>query len=81
VKRYRLARPAKADLDDIWLRVAQNASIEAADRFIDLLAESFPKLAAMPEMGRARDEIETGLRSFQSKSISSIIVAGRAAES
>src|SRR6266404_7774296 len=64
MKRYRLARPAKADLDDIWFRIAEGASLETADRFVDSLTARFPMLAAMPEMGRARDEIEPGLRSF-----------------
>ena len=64
MKRYRLARPAKADLVGIWLRIAEEATIETADRFVDALTERFPLLAAMPLMGHARDEIEPGLRSF-----------------
>jgi toxin ParE1/3/4 len=64
MRRYRLARPAKADLDRIWLHIARNASIEAADRFVDTITGRFPFLAGSPEAGPARDEIEVGLRVF-----------------
>jgi toxin ParE1/3/4 len=62
--RYRLSCLAKADLDRIWLWIATSASMEAADRFIDTIAERFPMLANTPEAGRASDEIEPGLRVF-----------------
>ena len=64
MKRYRLARPARADLDRIWLYIAERASIERADRFIDRITDRFPMLAAAPETGAIRDEVEPGLRSF-----------------
>ena len=64
MKRYRLARPAKADLDDIWLHIAEEASVNIADRFVDAITEQFVLFAGMPEMGRSRNEIEPGLRSF-----------------
>ena len=37
---YRLARPAKADLEEIWLFIAKDAGLETADRFIDAITES-----------------------------------------
>jgi len=64
MRRYRLSRPAKADLDRIWLRIARNANIEKADRFIDSITGRFPMLSAMPEAGRVSAEIEPGLRRF-----------------
>lgn len=67
MRRYRLARPAKADLDRIWLHIARKADIETADRLIDAITDRFPFLADMPEAGRARDEIEPGLRVFPVK--------------
>jgi len=67
MKRYRLARPAKADLDRIWLHIARKASTETADRLIDAITDRFPFLAEMPDAGRARDEIEPGLRVFPVK--------------
>ena len=41
MRRYRLSRPAKADLDRIWLRIARDADIEEADRFIDSITARF----------------------------------------
>ncbi len=64
MRRYRLSRPAKADLDRIWFRIAREASIETADRFVDTITARFPVLATMPEAGRARGDIEPGLYSF-----------------
>lgn len=64
MKRYRLARPAKADLDRIWSYIAGKASIETADRFIDSITARFPVLAGAPEAGAPRDDVAPGLRSF-----------------
>lgn len=64
MSRYRLSRPAKADLDRIWLWLAQKASIETADRIVDNITGKFPFLANTPEAGRTSDEIEAGLRVF-----------------
>ena len=64
MRRYRLARPAKADLDRIWFHTARNASIETADRFIDKITGRFPFLAGAPEAGPARDDLDPGLRVF-----------------
>jgi toxin ParE1/3/4 len=65
-KRAKVAFPAKKDLDDIWLEIAQD-KIDAADRFIDFVTDKFPLLASFPKMGRARDDLEPGLRSFPVK--------------
>jgi toxin ParE1/3/4 len=61
---YRLARHAKADLDDIWLFIAQDAGIETADRFIDTITDRFLMLASMPEVGRVAEHIEQDVRVF-----------------
>jgi toxin ParE1/3/4 len=61
---YRLARPAKADLDEIWLFIAQDAGLETADRFIDAITDRFVMLAGMPEAGRLADHIEQDVRVF-----------------
>ena len=63
MKQYRVSDVARADLDDIWLYIAQDDP-EAADRFIRAIVSRFPKLASMPYMGRAREELSAGLRSF-----------------
>jgi len=64
MRSYRLSHPARADLDAIWLHIAQNAGVDTADRFIDTLTNRLPMLAEMPEAGRSADEIEPGVRVF-----------------
>jgi toxin ParE1/3/4 len=58
---FKVSKPAKQDLDEIWLYIAQD-SINAADRFIDYLTERFPLLASSPRMGRSREDLASGLR-------------------
>jgi len=54
---------AEADLDEIWLHIAQDDP-NSADRFIDLIEERCRLLAENPLMGRSRPELAPGLRSF-----------------
>ena len=54
---------AEADVFEIWDYIADD-SMEAADRWVDQLDEKFHLIATQPMMGRARDELEPGLRSF-----------------
>ena len=62
---YRLLPQAEEELDNIWLYVAKNsASIDAANRMIDAIAERFLLLAQHPHSGRARSDLRHGLRSF-----------------
>lgn len=61
---YRLAGPAKADLDEIWLFIAQGGGVDTADRFIDTITDRFLMLAAMPEAGREAEHVEPGVRVF-----------------
>ena len=59
-----LRRPdAEADLDEIWLYIAQDDP-NAADRFLDLIEERCQLLAENPLMGRSRPELAPRLRSF-----------------
>ena len=56
---------AEADLDDIWLYIAtESQSIEPAQLFLDRFAVFFSRLARKPYLGRRRDEIRPGYRSF-----------------
>ena len=73
MRRYRLSRPTKADLYRIWLRIARDADIEKADRFIDSITARFPMLAGMPEAGRASDEIEPGLREISRRELPDLL--------
>jgi toxin ParE1/3/4 len=63
-KGYRLAGPAKADLDEIWLYFAGEAGAEIADRIIDGITSRFSIIAAMPGAGRISDRILPGIRVF-----------------
>jgi len=62
-RRLRLSFAASADLDDIWVYVAQEGSEVAANRLVDAITERFPALLRMPGSGRKRDEVRRGLRS------------------
>ena len=64
MSRYSVAPSAVADLDDIWLYIAQKASIEIAGRFVDSITGTFPVIAANPGMGRLRPNLGEAVRSF-----------------
>jgi toxin ParE1/3/4 len=42
----------------------ESGSVETADRLIDSLSHRFWLLALRPHMGRRRDDLRSGLRSF-----------------
>lgn len=65
---YRLiiSEQAREDLIDIWQYIALD-SIDNADRFVDLIYDQCAELASMPEMGRKRDALIPGMRSFPVK--------------
>ena len=54
---------AETDILEIWDYIADD-SLAAADRWVDRLDEQFRVLATQPMMGRARDELAPGVRSF-----------------
>jgi toxin ParE1/3/4 len=59
----KLAPAAERDLLDIWRYVGQR-NPPAADRLITRLVEAAGLLAERPNLGRARNELRPGLRSF-----------------
>lgn len=60
-----LAPGAKSDLDDIWYYIAkESGQTDLADRVIDAIAGRFLTIAMHPHIGRSRDELRPGLRSF-----------------
>jgi toxin ParE1/3/4 len=63
-RRYIIARSAVADLDEIWLYLAQKSNTEIAERVLDSITSVFPLLAASPKMGRHRPNLGEGMRSF-----------------
>lgn len=67
MSRFKLSTQAAQDLEDIWIYIAQDSE-QAADALIDEIIQRLPKLAAFPDMGRKRDDLLKGLRSFPVKS-------------
>ncbi len=64
MRRIRLSREARADLDEIWLYVAHASGRATADTVIDTITDRFLPIARMPQAGRRRDELLAGVRSF-----------------
>lgn len=64
MKRIRVARSAIADLDEIWIYVAQRDGEDAAQRLVESLTDKFALLSRYPEAGRGRSDLQTKLRSF-----------------
>ena len=62
--RHRLAPEARVDLIDLWSYVADERSIETADRLVDSISARFVLLSRHPHAGRRRDELRSGVRSF-----------------
>ena len=54
---------AKADLVEIWEFIADDSDTQA-DAFIDLIDQKFQLLARKSGLGRRRDQLAEGLRSF-----------------
>ena len=60
---YRLTARARRDVVRIWAYIADDSEA-AADRFVDLLVQHFQLLGDSPHIGRHRDELRAGYRSF-----------------
>jgi len=59
---YRLTPAAQRDLEDIWLYTAQTWSMAQADRYTDIMEDTFDRLLFMPEMSRDRPEFDPHVR-------------------
>ena len=59
---YRLTPTAQNDLEEIWLYTTQRWSMGQADRYTDILEDTFDRLLFMPEMARERSEFEPPVR-------------------
>jgi len=55
--KYRLSRPAKEDLWEIWGYLAEHASLDIADRVISELHEAMARLVERPESGHLRTDL------------------------
>lgn len=54
---------AQDDITEIWGYIAEDSELQA-DAFVDRLDAKFRLLAQQPGLGRIRDEVAAGLRSF-----------------
>jgi len=61
---YRLRERAKTDLGSIWRHTAKHWGTKQADRYYRDLMALIQELATHPELGRRRDEVLPGTRSF-----------------
>ncbi|MCB1736452.1 MAG: type II toxin-antitoxin system RelE/ParE family toxin [Gammaproteobacteria bacterium] len=61
---YRLRALARNDLEAIWAYTVETWGIQQAERYFESLFVAFDELANNPQMGRTRDEVLPGLRSF-----------------
>ena len=62
---HRLAPQARAELSSIWNYIVnESGNAAAADGVIDAITERFYLLSRYPRMGRSRDDLRPGLRSF-----------------
>ena len=64
MSKLRVARSAVADLDEIWLYIAQKQSIETAERVVSFITGKFALLAASSGIGRRHPELGPEIRSF-----------------
>ena len=60
---FRIRPRAKADLIEIWGYIADDSESNA-DAFIDKLYETIEVLGRQPGLGRHREELALGIRSF-----------------
>lgn len=63
MNRFRLTSRAERDVDEIWLYIARD-NTQAADRLMGSFLDRFQMLADRTRLGRQRDELNAGLRSF-----------------
>jgi toxin ParE1/3/4 len=62
---HRLAPQARAELRSIWNYIfKESGNAVVADNVIDAITERFYLLSQYPRMGRTRDDLRPGLRSF-----------------
>lgn len=62
--RCKFTVPASRDIESIIDYVADNTSLDAADKLLNKINQKCSTLANFPSMGRRRDELLLTLRSF-----------------
>lgn len=61
---YHIRALARGDLESIWDYTVAEWNVEQAERYLGQLFSCFDDLAANPALGRQRDELLPGMRSF-----------------
>jgi toxin ParE1/3/4 len=62
---HRLSPEAEAELDEIWWYIAEaSGSTDAARNVVASITQRFNLLSRHPRLGRRRDDLRQGLRSF-----------------
>ena len=61
---YALRELARADLEAIWIYTVEQWGVEQAERYLQGLFDCFEELATNPRLGRERDDVKAGYRSF-----------------
>jgi toxin ParE1/3/4 len=57
---YKLSKEAQIDLEQIWIYIFENWSIDQADRYLNLLIDEMEYLCLKPNSGFNFDHIRTG---------------------
>lgn len=79
VSTYLLTPEAEKDLEDIWLYSYETWSEQQANRYIEILEDTFVRLSYMPEQARELLDFDPPVRIFPSaKHIIIYRIAGRA---
>lgn len=63
---FDLSEPARNDLKEIWLYIAEN-NPASADRTLQELKKKFQLLAENPQLGKSQDQLIVRLRTFPHK--------------
>ena len=64
---YQLTPEAELDLRGIWLYTRATWGTEKANSYLKQLESGFERLCDHPEIGKRRDEVRSGYRSFAQK--------------
>jgi toxin ParE1/3/4 len=62
--RYRIAKSAARDLDEIFEHWARRVGVEIADRVIDGITDRFWLLGEHPNTGKSASELAPGMKIF-----------------
>jgi toxin ParE1/3/4 len=63
-REFRLTEPAIKDIEEIADYIAKQSGLVESELFLSKLDAKFVKITQFPNLGRKRDEILPGIRSF-----------------